>query len=347
MRLFQLTVTLFVASALSIFAATAEEEWKALVALDAGPARGGVDATAVRAVALAHLDKQEAALRGFLARHSGDAHAWEGRLRLARLLQIRANVSENRKFLPEAARLLDELDKTATAEQRPEIDFARVTYFMRSLRNPSRADRERLLAMARRFQTNHPGDRRVAALLAEVAILFESQPATMRQLLGDARALATDPTLTAQISDDLKRAGFVGELVPLRFGTVQGTTFDLEEARGSVVLVIFFAVWSAESVAALERLRIATGKFPRAAFRVVGISLDARREPLVSLINARGITWPIGFDGKGWESPLVRTLGINTLPAAWLFDARGRLRSLNALDDPAGQVRQLLRASAR
>jgi peroxiredoxin len=321
---------------------SAEDQWKALVALDAGPAKGAVDAAGARAAAVAHLDKQEAALRGFLAQHSGNAHAWEARLRLARLLQIRTNISGNRKYLPEAERLLDDLEKTATAEQRPEVDFARVTFFMRSLRKPAAVEREHLLRLARRFQREHSADRRVGALLAEVALLFESQPQTMKELLIDARATATDPGLVAQITDDLKRANSVGEIIPLRFTTVQGKEFDLQQLRGSVVLAVFFAVWSNESTAALERVRAATAKMSRAPFCVIALSLDARREPLLAFIKAHHLSWPIGFDGKGWESPLIRDLGINALPAAWLFDKTGRLRSLDALENTAGQVRQLL-----
>ncbi|HEX5176901.1 MAG TPA: hypothetical protein VFV83_07730, partial [Chthoniobacteraceae bacterium] len=100
----------------------AQEQWKALLALDAGPAKAAIDAAGARTSAIAHLDKQEAALREFLAQHSGNPHAWEARLRLARLLQIRANISGDRKYLPQAERLLDGLEKTATAEQRPEVD---------------------------------------------------------------------------------------------------------------------------------------------------------------------------------------------------------------------------------
>ena len=55
------------------------------------------------------------------------------------------------------------------------------------------------------------------------------------------------------------------------------------------------------------------------------------------------VTWPVIFDGKGWESPLIRELGINELPTVWLLDAKGRLRSLNALEGTAAQVRQLLK----
>ena len=46
-------------------------------------------------------------------------------------------------------------------------------------------------------------------------------------------------------------------------------------------------------------------------------------------------------DGKGWESPVVRDLGINGLPTVWLLDGKGRLRSLNALEGAAGKARQL------
>jgi len=343
MRLFYvLQIIFFCGALLDACAASAEEEWKALIALDAGPAKSGTDAASARGAALGHLDKQESALRGFLARYAENPHAWDARLRLARLLQIRTNISGDRKYLPEAERLLDELEKTATAEQRPEVDFARITFFMRSLRKPTAAERERLLVLARNFQTEHPGDRRIAALLAEVATLFESQPETMKRLLTDARATATDPTLMAQIADDLKRAGFVGESIPLRFTTVQGRQFDLQELRGSVVLAIFFAVWSSESVVVLERMRADTAKISRAPFRIIALSLDARREPLVAFVKARHLSWPIGFDGKGWESPLIRNLGINALPAAWLFDKAGRLRSLTAAEDTAAQVRQLL-----
>jgi hypothetical protein len=50
------------------------------------------------------------------------------------------------------------------------------------------------------------------------------------------------------------------------------------------------------------------------------------------------VTW----DGKGWDSPLMRALGINSVPTTWLLDKNGILRSLDALEDPNGQIRKLL-----
>ena len=76
---------------------------------------------------------------------------------------------------------------------------------------------------------------------------------------------------------------------------------------------------------------------------MLGVSLDEKREALDAVLKTRALTWPVAFDGKSWESPLVRALGINAVPTVWLLDARGRLRSLNALDGTTSQVRLLLR----
>ena len=83
-------------------------------------------------------------------------------------------------------------------------------------------------------------------------------------------------------------------------------------------------------------------EFSRDKFQPIGISLDEKREALDELLRANKIDWPVHFDGKGWESPLARSLGINTLPTIWIFDRAGNLRTLNARDNSETVVRQLL-----
>ena len=322
--------------------AAAEDEWQQVTALDAGPRSTSRNEAEARAAVIAHLDLQESALRKFLVRHPADIHAFEARLRLARLLQIRGDVQADAKSLAEAVRLLDALEKSATAGQKAEVDFARITFLMRTLRKPTAEQRARLLGKARKFQLDHPDDRRIAALLAEVATLFELQPETMRELLTDAQPLATDPQLKAQIEDDLKRVALFGQPLRLEFTTTRGEAFTIEQLRGSVVVLVFFAVWSGPSVNALDAVREATVKLRKDAIRIIGVSLDAKPEPLSALLKEKNIAWPVGYDGQGWESPLIRTLGINSLPAVWLLDKEGRLRSLDGLANLAGQARQLL-----
>ncbi len=332
-----------IASALAgtAFGAGVEEDWGRVTILDAGPQnRSGTDA---RSAALAHLDAQEKALRDFLGAHPQDSHAFEGRLRLSRLLQIKGSIQGSPKSIEEGRRLLDQLDAGATTpEQRVEVDFARVTLLMRSMRAPTPESRERLHEAARRFQRAHPDDRRLPALLAEVAALFSLQPKTMRALLLEAEPNARDEDLKGRIADDLKRLDLLGQPLPFQASGLNGKPIDLAELRGSVVLLVFFARWSPPSLEALDSLKRTVAQMPNSGVRVVAMSLDPKPEPVSELLRERNLSWPVAFDGKGWESPLIRSLGINALPTVWLLDKQGRLRSLNALESTSSQVRQLL-----
>lgn len=332
-------VLMFVAG--QIWAASADDDWKAIVALDAGPQKQPKTAEEARDNAQAHLVLQERALRAFLAAYPTGAKSFEARLRLSRALQIRADVTGNEGLRTEGKRLLDEAARSATPEQMPEVDFARITAFMRTLGQSTREERSELLAMARAFRAKHPADRRVAALLVEVAALFDSDPKTKLALLEDAKPLAKGDELKGRIADDLRRTSLFGKTFALTGPTLQGKVASIEELRGTPVVVIFFADFSPPSTTVLESVNDAVATFPKGSARMLGVSLDARRDDTTAVVRKLGITWPVIFDGKGWESPVVRSLGVNTLPTVWLVDGAGRLRSLNAQQGTASLVRQL------
>jgi peroxiredoxin len=324
-------------------AGNADQARQVVVALDVGPQEQAKSPEAAAQLAAAHLVRQETALRAFLVAYPQDVRGFEAQLRLARLLQIRAEFERSEKLRAESRRILDELEKTATPEQRPELDFARVARLMRGLNPSNTAQREEVLKAARQFQAAHPTDRRIAALLAEVATLFDTEPKTKQALLEDASAVATEEDLKARIADDLKRVRLLGQEVPLRFTSVQGQEVKAEDLRGKPSFVIFFANFSPPSLMALDQLQKQLADLPKGSVRVFGVCLDARPEVVTGLIKARNITWPVAHDGKSWESPLARELGINALPTVWLLDAEGHLRALNALDGAATRARQLLR----
>jgi peroxiredoxin len=289
------------------------------------------------------LNLQEKTVREFIARHPDDSHFFEARLRLARLLRVQGDFQNSEKPRAESRRLMDELDKSAaTPEQKAEVSFSRISMLMAGLREPTPQHRDELLDRVRKFQADFPADRRLAALLAETATIFDSQPKVKEALLEDAQKLAHDDLLKNRIADDLKRIGFLGQEVPLHFVTADGKAVDLADFRGKVVLVIFFAAWSPPSITALQTVQKSVAALPPGRMQVLGVSLDDKPEALAATIKQNAVTWPVGYDGKGWEGALVRSLGINSLPTLWLFDAKGRLRSLSALEGIAGQGKQLM-----
>src|SRR4051812_33912998 len=129
-RLLHLAFTIVLA--IAAHASDAETDWQAVLALDAGPAASARSAADAQTAIMEHVAKQERALRGFLAAHPGDGREFEARLRLVRVLSMRSLIKGG-SGAGEWGKLLDEMEKSATPEQRTEIEFTRLAETMRAL----------------------------------------------------------------------------------------------------------------------------------------------------------------------------------------------------------------------
>jgi peroxiredoxin len=346
-RLLFPSLGLCVVAQMTAFAGAPDEDWKALVALDAGPETAPKNVVEARRIMTAHVGKQEQAAREFLKEHSRDPRTFEARLRLARILQIKADMQDAKIASPEVDALIREAEKMAAPEQRADVEFARLSYTMRSARDSGPDQRQRLLDATRVFQSSHPNDRRIPALLTEIATLFDAQPKVKHSLLVAAQQRAEDEDLRSRIADDLRRVEMVGQPVSLRFEPPQGDPVSIADHKGKVVVLVFFAAWSPPAVEAVLDLQKVLPGLPADQVQFIGVSLDTKPEPLEEFVEAQKIKWPIICDGKGWESPLVRSLGINAIPTVWLLDREGRLKSLNALERTTSQIQDLLRTRSR
>ena len=260
-----------------------------------------------------------------------DTHCFGAKLRLAHIFAVRSGMKESDADWNESTKILDGLDSSAPPEKKPDLAFVRVSFAMLRLKAGDSREAEALLAKARDFQQTYPQDRRVAPLLAEFATLFDEQPARKESLLREARLAAKDPGTQQRIDDDLKRVSLLDKPLDLHFTSIQGKPVDLKECSGKVVLVVFFAEWSAPSIKVLDGVQAALKKSPQA--QALGVSLDQSPEKVAAFAKAHSFAWPIFCDGQGWNSQLVRSFGINALPTVWLVDQRGILRRLNVRAD--------------
>lgn len=320
-----------------------DADWKQLTALDAGPGKEPATPEDAVRISLEHIDRQEKALRDFLKSHPDDRRIFDARLRLARLLGLRSELKNNPFEPDEVERLLAAAEAAiSTPQQRADFDFARVSRVMRRWqgKRPNADARAEILAAARRFQQTHPKDPRIAVLLVEVATLYEGAIETKQSLLREAKALANNPGLKAQIADDLKRIGHLGRPLALKFTGIDGKTYDLRSWRGKPVVLLFFAAASEPARTAFAELQEALASLGDAVV-FAAVSLDAKREDAAKFLAERKITIPVGWDGKGWNGAAVQNLGINAIPSAWLIDQTGAVRSLDALENPTGLLKQL------
>jgi thiol-disulfide isomerase/thioredoxin len=194
-----------------------------------------------------------------------------------------------------------------------------------------------------RFQKYYPNDRRLAPLIAEIATLYDEQPKHKALLLRQALEAARDENTRARVLDDLKRLELLGHPLVIDGTTAEGTPVTTAEAQGKVVAVYFFASWSPPSVAGLEEVAYLRQTFPPEQLEVIGVSLDPTRESLEKLTKAHPFLGLVIWDGKGWESPLIRRLALNALPTLWILDRKGNLRTLNARTESEALIRRLLK----
>jgi len=322
-----------------------EEDWRYIVSLDAGPKRKPATRDEAALLARKHFLVHRKAIEQFLLRYPSDLRAFDAKLRLARILAAEGKMAKDQSEVDDALELLGELEKSpgVPREKLADAGFARASLSMQKQKDNSERVRESIIWSARNFTAKYPGDRRGPRLLVEAATVCDEVPNQKRDLLEEALRVTDEEPLKRRIADDLRRLDLLGKPLELKMTALGGGEIDLFKLRGNVVVLIFWSVDSPHSLLWLRDFRSSWETLPRDRIRVVTVSLDENQRTLDSRLRELRADWPTHFDGMGWHSPIARSLGINALPAVWILDKKGILRSINARSSYEAWIHQLLR----
>ena len=152
------------------------------------------------------------------------------------------------------------------------------------------------------------------------------------------KQLKTEFKNTELVASLKKREARQAEAEKIQAGLVKGTKFpDFNEKdtagkplsianyKGKVVLVDFWATWCGPCVGELPNVLKTYGKYHDKGFEVIGISLDSDRQKLESFIKQKNVTWPQFFDGQAWGNKLAMKYGVESIPATFLLDGKGKI----------------------
>lgn len=116
--------------------------------------------------------------------------------------------------------------------------------------------------------------------------------------------------------------------------TVDGSSWSLEDQRGKVVLIDFWASWCGPCVASLPHLRDVHRQYAgQEDFVMVGVSLDDDRDDLLRCVEEKSVGWEQLFEeGAGWENQVAQLYEVRAIPHVLIVDRDGVVRAF----DPSG-----------
>jgi thiol-disulfide isomerase/thioredoxin len=155
-------------------------------------------------------------------------------------------------------------------------------------------------------------------------------------LKSPAAAVAAKQIEATSAKFDARRKLLALEGKPLAFqgATPNGTVLSSDTYKGKVVLVNFWATWCGPCKEELPKLKKLYAQYHAQGLEIVGVSCDNDGQALVKFMGQnRDMTWPQLFDASqpGWHA-LANQYGINQIPAMFLIDRKGVLRSAEAHD---------------
>ena len=138
-----------------------------------------------------------------------------------------------------------------------------------------------------------------------------------------------NPSVKQKVDDDLARLDRVGRPAPSAPVTdVDGKSFRFDDLKGNYVLVDFWATWCAPCLGELPRVQAAEAKYRDKGFRVVGVSLDETKGPVVDFVRARKLPWT-QIHNATCAGDLVQAFGVGSIPATFLIDPKGTIVRLD------------------
>jgi thiol-disulfide isomerase/thioredoxin len=240
----------------------------------------------------------------------------------------------------------DEHDAEKTAEAEKIDEMTSLRNFQMALRDGTAGDE--LTKRAVEHVQNFPDSPRNNAV-AQMLMMTLTRGLDEQQSIDVLRKLSQngDMPLLAEAADARieqleKLLQLKEEPLELKFTAVDSREFDIEEYRGKVVLIDFWATWCGPCVAGMPELIDLHKKHHEAGLEIVGISFDRDKEALEKFVDEHEMPWVQYFDGKTWDNDYGQRYGIRAIPTMWLVGRDGKVVDFSARMNLAEKVEKLL-----
>lgn len=143
-----------------------------------------------------------------------------------------------------------------------------------------------------------------------------------RRLLGSALALSAG----AAVCTTGHAAIGSGTAPDFTLRTTAGGNLRLQEQRGRVVMVNFWATWCGPCKIEMPHLVRLYEKYRASGFQLLGVNIDDDPRNAMAGATKLGITFPVLLDG---DKRVAKLYDLSTMPTTLLIDRDGTLRHVH------------------
>lgn len=108
-----------------------------------------------------------------------------------------------------------------------------------------------------------------------------------------------------------------------------GTPFDLDQMRGKVVVVYYWASWNSQCANDFSKLKTLTTSFGSKGMDVLTVNLDATPDEARSFLGRNPAPGTHLYQANGLEGKLATDYGVMVLPSIFLVSKEGKVLSRN------------------
>ncbi len=112
---------------------------------------------------------------------------------------------------------------------------------------------------------------------------------------------------------------------PFAVTTTDGQRLSLDDLKGKVVLIDFWATWCGPCREAMPRVKSIAKKFEGQPLVVLSVSLDEDEAKWKEFVAKNEMTWPQCRDG-GFNGAMAKLFGVEAIPHTFTVDADGVLQ---------------------
>ncbi|QXD23205.1 redoxin domain-containing protein [Opitutia bacterium ISCC 51] len=141
-----------------------------------------------------------------------------------------------------------------------------------------------------------------------------------------------DLAITKSMQERLRKfklTAIGAKAAPLAGQDLDETDRSLDDFKGQVVLVDFWASWCGPCRVENRHFPKVLEKYSKNGFNILGVNMDSNRTIWSRTSQQDGVIWPQISDLQALNSPMAKAYNVSALPMSFLLDGDGRIIAKN------------------